>query len=188
MEENKIARKAAFLTGLAAFIGFILIVPMAIVVGPHPQALGVILIYIMYFFVSGEAAADLAISLFIGFISYFLFKTLLKKQVSAKTFKLARIVSFIIAVIAGFLISFPVRTLMMEVHSGKEVVGKIDTNKDGKPDKWVHHNVYDKLIEIDYDTNLDGNPDIWEYYKNRKVYKKEIDTDFDGKPDKIEKY
>ena len=71
---------------------------------------------------------------------------------------------------------------------GKEKIWDIDTNGDGKSDKWVHDNIYSHTTEIDYDTNLDGKPDVWEYYdKNHKVYKKEIDTDFDGKPDKKEK-
>ncbi|MEO1233922.1 MAG: hypothetical protein AAFZ18_34000, partial [Myxococcota bacterium] len=40
-----------------------------------------------------------------------------------------------------------------------------------------------KLERKEVDTNGDGKPDRWEYFKRREVDRVGIDKDFDGKPD-----
>jgi hypothetical protein len=58
----------------------------------------------------------------------------------------------------------------------------VDTNKDGKPDRWE---MYDNgvLTRIETDTNFDGKPDEWVYAENGKPSKLEKDSDYDGKVD-----
>ncbi len=69
---------------------------------------------------------------------------------------------------------------------GERLVPKvvaIDTNKDGKPDRWEY---YDNgvISRIESDTNGDGKIDEWVRFDHGKVVRVEKDTDYDGKPDR----
>ncbi len=184
---NKRPLKAALIIGIAAFIGFCLIFPLMIFT-TTPDYWAFALLYLFYFITSGQIFIGLGLSVLISIISYSILRFLIKRDISKS--QLGWIVFFVsgIAFTIGYFTFLPTQTFVMERDFGKERIGTVDTNNDGKPDKWVHHNVYDKLLEIDYDTNFDGKPDIWEYYQDSKVVKKEIDTDFDAKVDKVEKY
>ena len=59
----------------------------------------------------------------------------------------------------------------------------VDTNKDGKPDRWEHYQG-NEVSKIESDTNQDGTLDEWATFDKGKVVKVEKDTDFDGKPDR----
>lgn len=173
------------MVGLSTFVGFSLI-SLLMVFNPSYLAFG--LLYLWYFINSGQMFIGLILSFFIGLTFYLIIKFIIRKEIAKS--KLVWVVFFAsgVAFIIGFFTFFPTKTFVMERDFGKEKIWRVDTNGDKKIDKWVHDNVYDKLLEIDYDTNSDGKPDIWEYYKDNKVIRKEIDTDFDGKVDKVEKY
>lgn len=186
--------KAAFIVGISTFIGFSLIFPATIVIDGIGNwqdigtLLGIIAITFGYFLFAGTATIGLIEAMIFGLIGYLVFKFMLPSNINKKQLNTILISSSIICIMLGLLSFSYVDRFIREVHGGKENVSAIDNNEDGKPDKWVHYNIYDTLTEVDYDTNFDGNPDIFEYYRNSKVYRKEIDTDFDGKPDKVEDY
>ena len=52
---------------------------------------------------------------------------------------------------------------------------EIDTNQDGKIDKWIYDNGVSTISEID--TDYDGKPDIRKYYDNGELVKTEKITD-----------
>ena len=58
----------------------------------------------------------------------------------------------------------------------------IDTNKDGKPDRWEYHD--GNKVRVEADTNFDGKIDEIAYFENGKLVKGEKDSDYDGKMDK----
>lgn len=184
---NKQAFRMAVAVGIATFLGFSVIFPVVFLIKDW-GGWYITLLSIGSIIMSGQVFLGINISFLLAIVIYFLIKFLIKEEFSKKQF--IRIITFscIIAILIGFLLFLPTLTFIKHAMFNKEKIWKIDTNGDRKTDKWVHDNINEEAIEIDYDTNLDGKPDIWEYYKDRKVYKKEIDTDFDGKPDKIEKY
>ena len=58
----------------------------------------------------------------------------------------------------------------------------IDTNRDGKPDRWEHYD-HGVPVKVEADTNFDGKVDEWAIFVDGKLSKVEKDTDYDGKPD-----
>ena len=59
----------------------------------------------------------------------------------------------------------------------------LDTNKDGKPDRWESYDG-NQVSKIEADTNFDGKVDEWAMFEGGKVKKVEKDTDYDGKADR----
>ena len=64
---------------------------------------------------------------------------------------------------------------------------EVDTNKDGKPDRWEYFKdgVQDR---IESDKNFDGKPDMTVYFEGGKLSRVEIDTDYDGKVDRWDRF
>ncbi|MBI4226857.1 MAG: hypothetical protein HY600_01120 [Candidatus Omnitrophica bacterium] len=60
----------------------------------------------------------------------------------------------------------------------------VDTNKDGRPDRWEYYEGGTTVARIEADTNFDGTVDEWIRFERGKVVKVEDDTDHDGKPDR----
>lgn len=178
--------KAAIVVGLSTLIGFLLIFPLMVFTTTQDYW-AFVLLAISYTLFSGQFLMGLGVSLLAGVLTYLGFRFFIKKELSRNQFVWTVFFASTVAAIAGFFLFSSTKTIVMERDFGKERVWQLDTNGDKKTDKWVHDNIYDKTIEIDYDTNGDGKPDVWEYYKDGKVYKREIDADFDGKPDKVEK-
>lgn len=195
MEENKNIRpfKAAVIAGISNFLGFSLIyfLMMANMIFDWKNfiyLLPTFLILVGYFLLCGIAVIGIIIAGAIGLVAHVIFKILISKNFANKQIKIFFVIFCIVSFVIGVLLFQPVNQFVRELQSGKERIQPIDTVGDGKSHKWVHYNIYDKTLEIDYDTNLDGKPDLWEYYKDDKVYKKEIDTDYDGKSDVREFY
>lgn len=191
MEEkkNKQPLKAGLRVAIAFYIGYNLIYPIGLIgmlTSPR-EFWGFMIAYLFLTIVNGQLVFGLLVSCLIGWAAYLVFRFLIKKELSRKQFNWIMFPSMLLIDAAGFLVMNSTRKFFDELIRGKEKVWEIDTNGDGKIDKWVHDDVYDKLTELDYDINLDGNPDIWEYYRgDRQLYKKIIDSNFDGKPDKTE--
>lgn len=75
---------------------------------------------------------------------------------------------------------------MMETHpqghSNRTVVA-IDTNFDGRWDRWRHQE-NDRVVEEQQDTDGDGSPDNWEWFDNNgQIIATSRDDDGDGAPD-----
>ena len=64
---------------------------------------------------------------------------------------------------------------------------ELDTNKDGKPDRWEF---YREGVQerIETDKNFDGKPDMWVYFMDGRLSRIEIDTDYDGKVDRWDRF
>jgi len=63
----------------------------------------------------------------------------------------------------------------------------MDTNKDGKPDRWEMYKD-GKIEKLETDSNYDGVVDEIGYFKDGKIVKIEKDADFDGKMDRWIEY
>ena len=75
--------------------------------------------------------------------------------------------------------------MLLTVSSGNcSEVKELDTNSDGKADKWLY-TLDDKLMKLEEDFNFDGIVDkrAQFYYKNGEKDKVEIDSNMDGKAD-----
>lgn len=178
----------AITAGISTFIGFSLIIPLMIFTN-KPSEWGLAFLFIFYFLISGIGFFGLIFSLLLGLISYLIVKIFVKNQVSKKYFNLLKYAIVFLSLLIGFLAFQPVKQFTMELSFGKGRIEISNVDKDGKPHKWFHYDVYGTTSEIDYDTNLDGKPDVWEYYDgDGEVYKKVIDTDYDGKSDVKEFY
>ncbi len=186
--------KLAIMVGLATFAGFSSVfLFMAVVDGVQNwqdfrHVLGTILILFGYFLFAGTSLIGLVEALMLGLVGYFIFKFLVPSSITKKQYRIIMILALVSCGIIGFISFQHADKFIRELHSGKEHVWEIDTNGDKRPDKWVHDDVYDRVIKIDYDTNFDGEADVWEYYENREVIKKELDDNFDGKLDKTENF
>lgn len=64
----------------------------------------------------------------------------------------------------------------------------VDTDKDGKPDRWEYYKEDGKLDRIEVDNNHDGKIDETVFAENGKIVRVEKDSDFDGKIDQWVKY
>ncbi len=200
MEEkvNKDSLRAAFIAGVSTFVGFLIIFPLILIINGitdfspvwrnFGDLLGIFVILFGYFLLFGAAVIGLIEAFLLGMITYFVFKFLVPNNATKRQLRAITAIVSVICAIIGVLSFSPADKFIRESNFGKEKIWEIDTSGDKKTDKWVHYDIYERLTEIGYDTNFDGKPDVWEYYKNGKVYKKEIDTNFDGKPDKIENY
>jgi hypothetical protein len=51
------------------------------------------------------------------------------------------------------------------------IKNQIDTNGDGRIDKWVYDKDLSTIVELDID--FDGKPDVRQYYKNSFMIKQE---------------
>ncbi|MDD4899647.1 MAG: hypothetical protein PHT31_02540 [Candidatus Omnitrophica bacterium] len=183
---NRIALKASLIIGVAFFLGFYLILPLRLFIPSY----GVLaLVDIVFFMASGQFYIGIGLSFLVGLFFYFFFKYLIIGNIAKKYQYWLLVLMSIIVLIIGFFVYIPVQDFISkrQVQAKKEGVWKIDTNNDGKTDRWAYYDANDKLIRVDYDTNFDGEVDIREYYKNNKIIEKEIDSDFDGTFDKIEK-
>lgn len=150
---------------LAAFIPF----PE----GWFPQALGMALMLTVYSFINGTLILGILIAIALGLLGAKLYALAVAKQgtdLSAAKVKRIRLAFVFSLWISGMLLVIPIFHFTGSLISPKEHVWVVDMNRDGRIDKWVHNDRYDRLLEIDYDTNNDGKADIFEYYdKNGKL-------------------
>ena len=177
MEDNgsvrRRAKRAAFLIGFMTFLGFSTI--MFILDGLYRTIFAPYLIlgYIMFI------PVGLFESFIFGSITYFIFKFIRNRLI----YTISIITGIIICFTAGLFSQIYVWRSLSKTPPYKN---EIDTNQNGKIDKWVYHD--DLSIRVELDANYDGKPDIKEYYKNGELFKRELDINFDGKIDKIENY
>lgn len=190
-KKNKQPLRAGLIAATAYFFGFCSIVILMLFpingISDWWGLLGGVLIYLGFFLLCGPAIVGFIEALLCGVIVYLVFRFVVSVNINKKKFNVMLILTSFISVVMGLLFFRPTDRFVRKFISGKERIGTVDTNGDGKPDKWVHDDIYGRLIELDYDTNFDGKTDVWEYYRrNRQLYKRVVDADLDGKPDKTE--
>ncbi len=161
-----------FLAGM--YLVFILAVFIPFPKGYFPQALGTALLLTVFSFFNGTILLGAFIAVILGMICAKWFLVIKKRRADLSEKKAKRIkLTFYFGLAAlGILLLVPIYHLAGSFNSPKEYVGWVDTNGDGKADKWVHHDKYDNLREIDYDTDGDGKADLFEYYDKRGQLKK----------------
>ncbi|WP_456432610.1 hypothetical protein [Thermosulfuriphilus sp.] len=76
----------------------------------------------------------------------------------------------------GILFFLPARAFVWEVVS-------VDTNKDGRADRFYYLGEADDSLRVEADTDLDGRVDRWEIFKGDQIVSLSKDTNSDGLPD-----
>lgn len=152
------AKKAAFAIAIATFLGFSVLAFMPSV---YREPLSSFLILGL---ITIAPVGMLGASL-LGIVTYFIFKYLIRGKVI-----------YIIVLVIGIVIAFALGVILeigMFRQMGKTppYENKIDTNRDGKIDKWIYDNDSSTIAEID--TDYDSKPDIRRSYKNGKLIREE---------------
>jgi len=167
MEDNilikKRTKKLAYVVGITTLIGFCFLLFMPTTYR-NPFSAYLIMHHILF------SPVALLAAFIIGLISYFIFKRLskIKFQYSVITLGIFILSSF---VVGAFLQVFTL-TSITRVPPYKN---EIDTNQDGKIDKWVYDK--DSTTNVEIDTDHNGTPDVREYYDNGELVKTEKITD-----------
>lgn len=73
---------------------------------------------------------------------------------------------------------------------GRRVVRiEIDTDRDGRPDRWEHYDAAERLERIGFSRARDGTPDAWSSPgPDRAVTRIELSNGRDGRVDRVERY
>ena len=167
MEDNilikKRAKKLASIVGSAALIGFcfLLFMPTTYM---NPFSAYLIFHHILF------APAGLLAAFLIGLISYFIFKRLSKTK-----FKYSVITLSILIILSSAAGAFLQAFILISITRTPPYKNEIDTNQDGKIDKWVYDKDSSTISETD--TDYDGTPDVRKYYNNGELVKTEKITD-----------
>lgn len=156
---KKQAKMAAYIIGIATFLGFSVLMFMPSVY-LNPFSVYLILGYLTF------VPVGLLESYLFGLATYFLFKYTIKSKL---------VYWFVVAI--GIVICFPIGAasniyIFRQLAKTPPYKNEIDTNRDGKIDKWVYHDNTSTIVEID--TDYDGKPDTREHYDNGELVKKEI--------------
>lgn len=155
---KKQAKKAAHIAGIATFLGFSIIM-----FDRRTYSGGMAVLIIMLYL--GLMPTGVLASYLIGKAVYFLF--IKNKHIR----KIVVVILIIICYLLG-IATFGLACLLFRiVTKTKPYTNQIDTNQDGKIDKWVYHDGVSSRAEID--TDYDGNPDIKEYRYNADLTKRE---------------
>jgi len=161
----------AIFIGTSTLVGFLLFFSALLLTGGL-YFLSFALIAIMYFIFCGEIIAVLLVCFITGLLGYFILKILSFFKFNYKTCNIITGIIAIFCLIIGFF-SYPHLHWYLFNKGKKGHVWKIDINRDGKTDKWVHDTVSGTVDFIDYDTNFNGSPDKREFYKDNKIIKTE---------------
>ena len=172
-------RKTAVRFGLCFLGGMYLVFLLAIFI-PFPkdyflEALGMALLLMAFSFLNGTILLGAVIAVILGIICAKWFFRIKNRQPALPEKNIRRIkFVFNLGLLAlGILLLVPIYHFVGGLTSAKEQVWEMDTDGNGKTDKWVHNNRYERLLEIDYDTDGDGKADVFEYYdKNGKMKQK----------------
>lgn len=65
---------------------------------------------------------------------------------------------------------------------------EIDTNGDGRPDRWEFYDVRNVILRAEQSTRFDGTVSRWEHYEGGVIVRVEEDVSGDGRVDKWERY
>ena len=163
MENDKLIKKSAYVVGIATLSGFLILIfmPTSYI---NPFAPCLVLFNIML------SPVGILEAFILGKFAYFIFKRTKKSL-------LIYWVIFCFFVLGGFWIGFSSLGFILRATSKTPPYeNRIDTNQDGKIDKWIYHNDMSTRVEID--TDFDGKPDIREYYENGELIRKEKVTDY----------
>lgn len=158
---RKQARKAAFAVAISAFIGF-----SGILFSPDTYQLSIFLPAILIAQILFFSPAGLLEATIIWFVVYFIFKRIINIFV----FRILLIALCLAAVPLGF---FSNVYLFRFITRTKPYMNQIDTNGDGKIDKWVYSNDNTGITVVELDTTGNGRPNIKQTYKRTKLIRTE---------------
>jgi len=161
-----------FMAGM--YLVFVLAVFIPFPKGYFPQALGTALLLAVFSFFNGTILLGAFIAVILGMICAKWFLAICRRKTGLSEKKTKRIkLTFCLGLAAlGILLLVPIYHLAGSFNSPKEQIWEVDTDKNGKTDKWIHHDMKYNLREIDYDTDGDGKADLFEYYDKRGQLKK----------------
>ena len=161
MEENNIvktrAKKAGYIAGIATFLGFSFVLFL-------PSTYGNPFSFLFIFGIIALAPVGMLGSFIFGWVVYFISGQIKNRA----AYKIALIIFIVIGYLLGCL---GLISLFRAMGKTKPYTNQIDTNRDGKIDKWVYDNNLSTIVTLD--TDYDGTPDIKEYYDNADLIKKE---------------
>ena len=169
-------RKTAAQFGLCFLGGMYFVFILAIFI-PFPkgyflEALGMALLLLFFSFLNGTILLGAVIAVILGVICAKLFLRIKNRQPPLPERNIRRIkFVFNLGLLAlGILLLVPVYHFIGLFSNHREQIWGMDTDGNGKTDKWVHHDMQYNLRKIDYDTDGDGKADVFEYYdKNGKM-------------------
>jgi len=150
--------RAAKAVGIASFVGFsiLLLIPTT-----YMNPFGI-------FFILGAiglAPLGMLQAFIFAWPTYFIFKYFIKSKLA---YRIALTIFIIIAIPLG---TFFYALIIRAMAKTPAYTNEIDTNGDGKIDKWVYDNNMTTITTLD--TDFDGKPDIKKYYNNGDLIKTE---------------
>ncbi len=162
MENNKLIKISAYLVGIATFLGFLILLFM-------PSMYNNTFSFIFLAFNIIFCPVGFLEAFAWGGLSYFIFKRVIEN-------KLVYWIIFCLLLLGGFCIgAFSLGIILRWTARTSPYENTIDTNHDGKIDKWVYHN--DQSTKIEIDTDFDGKPNTRECFENGDLVKKENITE-----------
>lgn len=153
------SRKMAYILGIITFSGFFIFLFMPTT---YKNPFGLYLIVNTIIF----APFALFVALLVGLCTYFIFK-LFKNKIIRWVFLL---ILLVICFFVGIMLQGAILRL---ISSNKPYVSKIDSDYDGKIDKWVFHDELGNIIAEEIDADHDSKPDTKEYYRGGRLLRTE---------------
>jgi hypothetical protein len=151
------------------YLVFVLAVFIPFPKGYFPQALGTALLLAVFSLFNGTILLGAFIAVILGMLCAKCFFAIKKRRTDLSEEKAKRVeLTFCLGLAAlGILLLVPIYHLAGSFNSPKEKIWEVDTDGNGRTDKWVHNDRYERLRQIDYDTDGDGKADLFEYYDKR---------------------
>lgn len=163
-------KKTAFQFALCFLGGMYLVFILAIFIpfpkGYFPEALGMALLLMVFSFLNGTILLGAAAAAILGIICAKWFLNIKNRLpvLPEKNVKRIKLLFCSSLLILGVFSLVPIYHFVGRLTTPKEQIWDVDTDGNGRTDKWVHIDRFEKLCEIDYDTDGDGKPDLFEYY------------------------
>ncbi len=171
--KNNAFRRTAAHFALCFIGGMYLVFILAIFI-PFPrgyflQALGTALLLAVFSFFNGTILLGAVIAVILGSLcaKWFLGIQTRRTDLPGKKIKRIKLVFCLGLSALGILLLVPIYHSVGYLLNQREQTWEVDTDKNGKTDKWIHQDMQYNLREIDYDTDGDGKADIFEYYDKR---------------------
>lgn len=164
MQTKNLPKIAAVSVGIATILGFCIILFLPSIYKAGSWGVMIIGGQIMILPIGALAASLL------GLLIYLIFKNFIRNKI---IYTVSLIIAILICMPLGVWLNMSILRMLASVGSLAPAVLRIDTNSDGKVDKWVYHDTNSLSTRIELDTDYDGDPDTREYYKNGELIKRD---------------
>lgn len=166
-------KKTAFQFALCFLAGMYLVFVLAIFI-PFPkgyflQAVGMALLLAVFSLFNGTILLGAVIAAILGMVCSKWFLSIKNRLPGLAEKKIRRIKLLFYSglLILGVFLLVPVYHFVGFLLSQRVQIWEVDTDRNGRTDKWIYQDMQYNLHEIDYDTDGDGKADIFEYYDKR---------------------